>query len=466
MIALPATMLTILVIVILFRLDRSEEKRGPIALWIPFIWLLIESSRPVSAWIQNVAGNTTNSYIDGSPLDRNILTTLMALGLFFLSKKAKRIGLILKSNPAIILYFIFCLASTIWAEYPMVVLKRWIRSVGDVEMLMIVITQEDRLGAFKRIFTRVGYLVVPLSILLIRFYPQWGRFYSRGGAPEWTGVGTDKNALGMICMLYGIVFLWRWLELYSVQKKSKKQKRSMIALGSALTMIAYLLLIADSQTALACFAMASALVIVTAWSAKWTKPVPLSAMVAGMIGLSYCVLIARIGTWLLTLLGRNPTLTGRTAVWDTLLANAVNPWIGAGYEDYWIGPRLEMFNQLLGGLNQAHNGYIEIYLNMGFVGLAFLALVILTGYRNILWELRRDKLVARLKMAFFVICLIYNFTEASFKMMSPVWFTFLWASMMVPYPRQVQARAGSSAGKSGMGKERSGLTTEERAVAV
>ena len=103
---------------------------------------------------------------------------------------------------------------------------------------------------------------------------------------------------------------------------------------------------------------------------------------------------------------------------------------------------------------------------MGFVGLAFLALVILTGYRNILWELRRDKLVARLKMAFFVICLIYNFTEASFKMMSPVWFTFLWASMMVPYPQRVQARAGSSARKSGMEKERSGLTTEKRAIAV
>jgi exopolysaccharide production protein ExoQ len=438
MIALPATLLTVIVIVMLFRLDQIEESRSSLALWVPFIWLFIESTRPVSAWISlNVAGNTTNEYIDGSPLDRNILTVLMAMGLFFLLKKGKRGAAILRSNPAIILYFLFCLVSLLWADYPFVVFKRWIRSVGDVVMLLVVITENDRLNAFKRLFTRVGYLVIPLSILLIRFYPALGRAYSRGGTPEWTGVGTDKNALGMICMLYGIVFLWRWLDLNAVRKKSMKQRRSLMALGAALMMVAYLLIIANSQTALSCFAMASALIVATAWSPKWKRPVPLTVMVVGMVGFSYCVLIVGIGSWLLTLLGRNPTLTGRTAVWGTLLSNAVNPWIGAGYENFWIGERIELFNRILGGLNQAHNGYIEIYLNMGLAGLVLLGVVIITGYQNILWELRRDGMAARLKMAFFVICLIYNFTEASFKMMSPVWFTFLWAVMMVPNPGKV-----------------------------
>jgi exopolysaccharide production protein ExoQ len=451
-IALPATLFTIFVIVTLFRLDRSDERRPSIATWIPFIWLYIESSRPVSAWIHlNVPGNITNEYIDGSPLDRNILTVLLAIGLIFLSRRMKRVGAILASNPAILLYFLFCLVSLIWADYPFVVFKRWIRSVGDVVMLLILITEQDRLNAFKRIFTRVGYLVIPLSILLIRFYPSLGRFYSRGGSPEWTGVGTDKNALGMICMLYGIVFLWRWLDLYSVRKKSPKQRRTLTALGLAMVMVIYLLIIANSQTALSCFAMASVIIVATAWKKDWRKPVPLSMMVAGMVGFAYCVLIAGIGSWVLTLLGRNPTLTGRTAVWDTLLEHAVNPWVGAGYENFWIGERVELFNRILGGLNQAHNGYIEIYLNMGFAGLAFLAGVIVTGYRNILWELRHDLMAARIKMAFFVICVVYNFTEASFKMMSPVWFTFLWAVMMVPSPRKVTV--GVSAKSWGMEKD-------------
>jgi exopolysaccharide production protein ExoQ len=151
-----------------------------------------------------------------------------------------------------------------------------------------------------------------------------------------------------------------------------------------------------------------------------------------MIGLCYGVLILGIGSGLLTLLGRNATLTGRTEVWSTLLAHATNPWIGAGYENFWIGERYELFVRLLGGLNQAHNGYIEIYLNIGFVGLALLGGIIITGYKNILNGFRNDREAASLKIAFFVMCLIYNFTEASFKMMCPVWFTFLWAVIAVP----------------------------------
>ena len=119
-----------------------------------------------------------------------------------------------------------------------------------------------------------------------------------------------------------------------------------------------------------------------------------------------------------------------------MLPFAVNPWVGAGYENFWIGERINRIVATLGaGLNQAHNGYIEIYLNIGWVGLALLGIVILSGYWNILRGLRTDPEMGRLKLAFFLICLIYNFTEASFKMMSPVWITFLWAVMGTPKPR-------------------------------
>ena len=258
MIGLFATVIVVIGIVILFRLDQKWEGRASAALWVPFAWLFIESTRPVSAWITlNVAGNTTNEYVDGSPLDRNILTVLLALGLYFLSKRRRQVGAILRANPAIILYFLFCLVSLLWADYPFVVFKRWIRSVADVVMVLIVITEPNRLDALKRIFTRVGYVIVPVSILLIRFYPALGRFYSRGGAPEWTGVGTDKNALGAICMIYGVVFLWRWMDLYS-GPRSVSQRRSLMALGAAIVMVIYLVLVAHSQTALSCFVMASA----------------------------------------------------------------------------------------------------------------------------------------------------------------------------------------------------------------
>ena len=93
---------------------------------------------------------------------------------------------------------------------------------------------------------------------------------------------------------------------------------------------------------------------------------------------------------------------------------------------------MELFTRLLGGLNQAHNGYIEIYLNLGWIGLALLGAIIVGGYRKIIKGLRDDPETGGLKLALFLICLVYNFTEASFKMQSPVWIFFLWAIMVPP----------------------------------
>jgi hypothetical protein len=50
---------------------------------------------------------------------------------------------------------------------------------------------------------------------------------------------------------------------------------------------------------------------------------------------------------------------------------------------------------------------------------------------------RTDANLGRLRAAFFVICMTYNFSEAAFKMMSPVWLMFLWATFAAPVSRLV-----------------------------
>ena len=61
-----------------------------------------------------------------------------------------------------------------------------------------------------------------------------------------------------------------------------------------------------------------------------------------------------------------------------------------------------------------------------------MALVIVTGYRRVIREVRQDTDVGKLMLAYFVLALIYNFTEAGFKMMNPVWVFFLLAIMAIP----------------------------------
>jgi O-antigen ligase len=303
-------------------------------------------------------------------------------------------------------------------------------------MILVVITDPAWTDALKRLLTRISSVLIPLSVLLIRCFPSLGRRYSIGGAPQWTGVGSDKNALGMLCMIYGVSLLWRGITVY-LDRSTPHRSRQLTTIALIFMMDLYLILVADSQTALSCFLMASLLIIVTALFKAFRRPALVSLLVAAMLGVAFCALFLGIGSSTLSSLGRDASLTGRTDVWRVILPFATNPWVGAGYESFWIGDRLDAFKRLGLTMNQAHNGYIEIYLNIGWVGLVILGIVIVAGYRNIMKGFRyRNPEMTRLRLAYFFICLVYNFTEASFKMMSPVWMMFLWSVMVT---RKVEA---------------------------
>jgi exopolysaccharide production protein ExoQ len=426
---LLAAAATCLFIGALFCLDRDNTRMSK-TIWIPTIWLLIASSRPFSEWFGQSPGSDT---IEGSPLDRNILTVLLIGGLVVILKRRPKVFRILRSNRPILMFFAFCGISMLWSDFPFVVFKRWCRSLGDVVMILIIITEPNWADALKRVLMRIGLVLIPLSILFIRFFPQLGRRYTVGGAMQWTGVGTDKNALGMLCMVFGVSLLWRGITTYT-HRNGPFRTRQLMTIGILSAMNVYLVIIGDSQTSLSCFLMSASMVAMTALNKTLRKPLVVSLVLATMLTVSFSVLFLGIGGDSLSAIGRNATLTGRTEIWKTVLPYAVNPWVGTGYEGFWMGNRTDAFKRLgLAGLNQAHNGYIEIYLNLGWTGLVLLGIVIVSGYRNIMKGLRKANTeMTRLRIAFFLICLAYNFTEATFKMMSPVWIMFLWSAMAVP----------------------------------
>jgi exopolysaccharide production protein ExoQ len=80
-----------------------------------------------------------------------------------------------------------------------------------------------------------------------------------------------------------------------------------------------------------------------------------------------------ISSLALKLLDRDPTLTGRVFIWQQAAALQPNPILGAGFESFWLGERLQkMWAIHWWHPNEAHNGYIETYLNLGIVGCVLL----------------------------------------------------------------------------------------------
>ena len=427
---LIATFACILLTWGLFALNRDPKNRVSKALWIPTMWLFFAASRNVSEWLQRGGGST--DYTEGSPLDRSVFTAILALGVIVLFMRRRRVVGLLRSNAPILLYFFYCAISVVWSDFPDVAGKRWFRACGDVVMVLIVLSEPNWQAALKRLLARMGFLLVPVSILFIRYYPELGRRFSRAGQPSWAGVATDKNALGMICLIFGLAAIFRFLQLYRGEEGDHKT-RPLIAQGVLIAMTVYLIWEAHSATALACFLMGGSVMVLTCLSRWARKPVFLHFMVAAALAVSVSALFLGIGSGLVENLGRDSTLTGRTNIWHSALAKVRNPFFGEGFESFWVGPRLQtVAGEIDEYLNQAHNGYLEIFLNLGWVGVTLLGALIVTGYRRIVPDVRRQTQAGSLRLAYFIATLAYNFTEAGFKMMNPIWVVFLLSIAVVP----------------------------------
>ena len=88
---------------------------------------------------------------------------------------------------------------------------------------------------------------------------------------------------------------------------------------------------------------------------------------------------AAFWTDLLAMLGRDPTLTGRTVLWEHVLHSAQERFLlGYGYGAYWFGIYGPGSAFVEGwGIDSAHNGWIEITLDVGIFGVVLVALMVL-----------------------------------------------------------------------------------------
>lgn len=92
---------------------------------------------------------------------------------------------------------------------------------------------------------------------------------------------------------------------------------------------------------------------------------------------------------LLELLGRDATLSGRTVLWSAVLDRiGARPWLGYGYDAFWVrsreagGPAVEVAEQIGWLARHAHNGFLDVALDLGTIGLAlFLAPLVGFGSR-------------------------------------------------------------------------------------
>jgi O-antigen ligase len=117
---------------------------------------------------------------------------------------------------------------------------------------------------------------------------------------------------------------------------------------------------------------------------------------------------------------------------------------GTGFESFWLGSRLEkLWSLYWWHPGQAHNGYLEVFLNLGWMGIALLAVILVAGYWAAFRAWRNGLPIGSLRLTYIFVGLVFNFTEAAFfRMQAPVWLFLLLAVTNVP---AISYRSGPSA---------------------
>ena len=93
-------------------------------------------------------------------------------------------------------------------------------------------------------------------------------------------------------------------------------------------------------------------------------------------------------------------------------------------------------------VNEAHNGYLEIYINLGLIGLFLLIGFLIASYQTIGKRLMPASSFGPLSLALWTVLLFYNVTEAAFKGSQLMWLTFLLGAVAVNAPVQEEERSG------------------------
>jgi exopolysaccharide production protein ExoQ len=429
----------------LFYLDRDRNTRTSPALWLAIVWMAIGASRMLSQWIGTMPVEPAEEslYVDGSPVDRIFLSALLFAALVVLVIRAKETGRLLRTNAPIVIFFVYCAMSLIWSDHQFVAFKRWTKALGNIAMILVILTDPAPYTAVKRALTRTGFLLIPLSMLYIKYFPDLGRTYNRWTWTSWNiGVATDKNGLGALCVVFGLASLWCFLEAHREHSRGDRQ-RVLIAHGATVGMALWVLIHAQSATSLACFGI-GAMVLVLTMRPGGLRPATVNTIIGALAaGGAFVLMYPQLYAYFVRELGRNTTLTGRTEMWNELFRMITNPLLGTGFESFWLGSRAErLWNMYYFHPNQAHNGYVETYINLGWIGLALFMLLVISCYRNLL---RMDRGSAgSLCLTYFAVALIYNVTEAAFKVMHPVWIAFLLAAVRwPPLSDPIEERAAS-----------------------
>jgi O-antigen ligase len=338
----------------------------------------------------------------GSQLLINAIIVVLAL------RQAPRLFAGLRSLQFAGVLALFAVLSAAWSQDPVLTARRAL-PFALAAVFGLYLASRLNLARQLVLFEAAFLLLAAGSAVLALGFPALGLDASTGHGGNWQGVFTQKNACGRAMVFATAVVL----------------AQGRLTLRRIASLAAFLLVLGMSGSRGA-WVIEAMLLVVTAVQAFLARFERLNRVWLASIALAASACMAVLGKLyfgvLAGLLGRDPTLTGRTAIWAQVwIAILKRPWLGYGFSAFWRGTKGASFDVVVAlkfVLFHAHNGFLEIWLELGAAGLLLFALSYFRGWQQ-LWPLlsagqpasERDRASVAWGLYVLVLIAAYDFDE-------------------------------------------------------
>ena len=326
-------------------------------------------------------------------------------------------------------------ASALWSDVPGTTLRTGGELFLTTFFAMFVasrISGRDIVHVLSWALLAIGLASATVALAM----PAIGRDHVRGDA--WSGLFSTKNELGRVMALAVAVWLLRYLE---------RDGRRLVA-GAAVAFCGALVLLSQSKTALvvlACIAALMPLLYALRSRPRLIAPSLAAFLLAG----------AALAYWLesssvLARFSDASAFTGRGGIWAAAWAAIHDhPWLGHGLGAFWRGldgPSALVWSSTRVQTPHAHNGFLDLGLNLGLVGVLLMAAALVVAFRRALVVMVEANGVARLwPVVFLSFLLLYNATEST--LLSPN--SLFWILLCVVALQPVALAIGEVAPRAG-----------------
>lgn len=382
-----------------------------------------------------LSGGVSEGEKPGVPPDNALIQLLFfityVISFFLLAFRWKKVITILNKDRFITVILGLCFISFLWSAAPTVTLVRSVAILGSSFFGIYIGTRYSLKEQLQLLAWTFGIVVI-LSFIFIVALPKYG-VMSGVHAGKWRGIFTHKNSLGRLMILSGLTFM--------ITALNTQENKFWLWGGFSLSII--LLLQSKSSSSMINFLIILIVfLIIKLIRIPYILIIPTILLLALIGQISYLWLLDNT-TYLLSSIGKDETLTGRSDLWLPVLDMiGKRPLLGYGYGAFWGGWDREaayVWRVIGWTAPHSHNGFLDLCLDLGILGLSIFFIGFMASLLKSLVWVRLGKTLASFWPAMYIVYFwLSNLTESALLRQNDVYWPLYVAvilSMNVPLNR-------------------------------